>query len=128
MRLLLDTQLLIWAAMGSPRLSRAARAAITDPAAEIVFSVLSVWEVAIKHSLRRGDIPIAPDTFREALLGADWEELPIFAHHTIAVVDLPLIHGDPFDRLLVAQAQVEGMTLLTVDKTLGTYGNPVRVV
>ena len=114
--------------MGSPRLSHTARSAITDPAAEIVFSVLSIWEVAIKHSLRRADIPMAPDAFRESLHGAGWEELPILAHHTVAVVDLPLIHGDPFDRLLVAQAQVEGMVLLTTDSTLGPYGNHVRVV
>ena len=125
---LLDTHLLIWTVMGSRRLSPAARKIIKDPSAQMVFGVVSIWEVAIKHSLRPVDIPIPPEPLREALLATGFEELTILAPHAIAVGNLPLVHGDPFDRLLIAQAKVEGFTFLTADKILGEYGDPVRVV
>ncbi len=125
---LLDTQLLIWVIIGSPRLSPAARKIISDPTVKTVFSVVSIWEVAIKHSLRPTDIPIPSEPLRDALLAIDFEELTMLAPHAIAVGSLPLIHGDPFDRLLIAQAKVEGFTFLTSDKILGDYGAPVQVV
>ena len=128
MNYLLDTQLLIWVVMGSPRLSPAARMIINDPNVQTVFSVLSIWEVAIKHSLRPTEIPIPPEPLRDSLLAIDFDEITILAPHAIAVGNLPFIHGDPFDRLLIAQAKVEGFTFLTADKILGRYGDPVRVV
>lgn len=128
MRLLLDTQLVIWVATGDPRLSASTRALIGDPSDQIVFSVVSLWEVAIKSALGRADFRHSAEALRNGALRAGWEEVAISGDHAIAVADLPLIHGDPFDRLLVAQAKVEGMTLLTADKTLGQYGSHVRVV
>lgn len=128
MRLLLDTQLVIWVATDDPRLSASARASIGVEGAEVAFSVVSVWEVAIKAALGRQDFRYSAAALRNGALRAGWEELSILGDHAIAVAVLPLIHGDPFDRLLVAQAQVEGITLLTADKTLGQYGSHVRVV
>ena len=128
MRLLLDTQIVIWAATEDPRLSLSARMSIGDPNAQVTFSVVTVWEVAIKFALVRPDFRYSAAALRNGALRASWQELGVSGEHAIAVADLPLIHGDPFDRLLVAQAQVEGITLLTADKTLGQYGSHVRVV
>ena len=126
MKLLLDTQIVIWSAMGDPRLPRAARTAIADPAATITYSVVTIWEVAIKAARGRPDFTHHPRAMREAARRAGWEEVPVLAEHAIEVAQLADIHGDPFDRLLVAQARVEGLVLLSADATLLRYGHPVR--
>lgn len=127
MRLLIDTQLLIWATTGSSR-GRGAAGLIDDPDNNILFSVSSLWEVAIKRGLQRPDFQIDPAWLRAQLLVAGYQELPIVAGHTVAVGDLPPIHRDPFDRILVAQARVEGLTLLTTDARIARYPGDIRHV
>ena len=126
--LLLDTQLLIWAAKNNPRLKAAARAMIDDPANALAFSAASIWEAAIKAALDRPDFRIDPRSLRRNLLGNGYAEFPITAEHGIAAARLPPIHRDPFDRILVAQAEVEGALLLTADRTVARYPGPVRLV
>jgi PIN domain nuclease of toxin-antitoxin system len=126
-RLLIDTQLLIWSGREPWRLSVAAREAIL--AAETrAFSVASLWEVAIKHAQRRPDFDVDPRALRDGLLDRDYVEVPVRGPHALAGAELPPVHGDPFDRLLVAQARVEGLALLTADRTLAGYGAPVQLV
>jgi PIN domain nuclease of toxin-antitoxin system len=126
--LLLDTHLIVWAVVDDPRLPAPVRDAIDDPAQDLAFSVASIWELAIKASLRKSGFDVDPRQVRRVLLAAGVRELEITAEHAVAVADLPLIHGDPFDRLLLAQAEVEGMTLLTADRLLARYPGPVRFV
>ena len=128
MRLLLDTQIMIWLATDDPRLSRATRALISNGENEIVFSVISLWETVIKAALGRSDFGHSAAALRSGAQRAGWEELAVDGDHALAVAGLPRLHGDPFDRLLVAQATTEGMTLLTADRTLARYGGVVRVV
>ncbi len=127
MRVLLDTHLLVWAAGGSERLPRDVRNLIVDDETTPAFSTASIWEVAIKFSQRRPDFTVSPQTLRAGLLAVGYEELKIEGEHAAAVADLPWVHRDPFDRLLVAQAMVEGIDLLTVDATLAGYPAPIRV-
>ena len=128
MQLLLDTHLLLWAAGEPDRLSPQARSLIADPGNELVFSGASLWEVAIKAGLGRADFRVDPSLLRRGLLDNDWRELPIGSRHAVAVATLPDLHRDPFDRLLVAQAVVEGILLLTRDPQVGRYPGPIRVV
>ena len=128
MKLLLDTHLLLWAAGPSPRLSLEARELIGDPDNELTFSVASVWEVAIKFSLRRDVFDADPRLLRRSLLDNSYRELPITGEHALAVANLPPLHGDPFDRMLVAQSIVEGITLLTSDPRVAQYPAPVQKV
>jgi PIN domain nuclease of toxin-antitoxin system len=127
-KLLLDTHILLWAAAEPQRLSRAARALIKDPTNELLFSAVSIWEVAIKHNLGRKDFQVEPRLLRRALLDQDYIELPLTGAHAASIDTLPPIHKDPFDRLLVAQAMAEGISLLTSDALLAKYAGPVRKV
>jgi PIN domain nuclease of toxin-antitoxin system len=128
MSYLLDTQLLLWLASEEDRLSDSVLTIVNDESIDSIFSVASMWEVAIKTSLKRPDFQVDGRVLRRGLLEAGFPELPIEAQHVLAVQDLPDIHGDPFDRLLVAQARVEGLILLTTDIRLAEYGPVVRVV
>ncbi|MCY3920164.1 MAG: type II toxin-antitoxin system VapC family toxin [Chloroflexi bacterium] len=128
MRLLLDTHVLLWAAATPERLPPAARARIEDAANEPCFSAASLWEVAVKSGLARNDFRADPRLLRRALLENGYAELPITGAHAVAVDLLPPIHGDPFDRMLVAQAQIEAMTLLTADEVVGRYPGPVELI
>jgi PIN domain nuclease of toxin-antitoxin system len=128
MKLLLDTHLLLWAAGHPNRLSVTARKLINTPANELLFSAASIWEVAIKRGLGRSDFQVDPLLLRRGLLDNGYNELPILSDHVVAIDSLPPIHKDPFDRLLVAQATVEGVTLLTADSEVGKYPGPVRAV
>jgi len=125
---LLDTQLLLWAAAEPQRLSASARALFDDADNVLVFSAASIWEIAIKSSLGRTDFSIDPRVFRRALLDNGYHELPIDGAHAAAVIDLPPLHRDPFDRLLVAQSRMEGITLLTADEQVARYPGPTRLV
>ena len=128
MKLLLDTQLLLWAAGDPDRLSAAARASIGAPENELWFSAASVWEIAIKCGLGREDFQVNPRLLRRGLLDNGYHELPVGSDHAVAIDSLPPLHKDPFDRLLVAQAMVEGITLLTADASVAQYPGPVRKV
>jgi PIN domain nuclease of toxin-antitoxin system len=128
MKLLLDTHLLLWAAGEPNRLSATARKLIDTPANELLFSAASVWEVAIKRGLGRSDFQADPRLLRRGLLDNGYMELPILSNHVVAIQSLPPIHKDPFDRLLVAQATVEGIMFLTADAIVGKYPGPVRRV
>ena len=128
MKILLDTYLLLWAAAMPDRLSAAARALITDEANELLFSAASLWEVAIKQGLGRADFHADARLLRRGLIDNGYVELPITGAHAMAIEGLPPIHRDPFDRMLVAQAEVEGVVLLTGDAGVGRYGGVVRVV
>ena len=128
MRLLLDTHLLVWA-MGSPqRLPAGLAPMLEDPGQVPVFSVASLWELVIKQALGRPDFSVQPALLRRALLDEGWQELPIEAHHALAVATLPPLHRDPFDRLLLAQANAEGLLLITADKQMAAYPVPVRLM
>lgn len=126
--LLLDTHLLLWAASEPERLSAKTRALLLDPANQLVFSAASLWEISIKNSLDRTDFNVDPRRLWRMLLVNGYRELPVTSEHTVAVNDLPKLHKDPFDRILVAQARVEGLLLLTVDKVVAKYGEGVRKV
>ncbi len=128
MRLLLDTHILVWIATDSPKLSPAARTTLTAPASEKVFSAVSVWELAIKATGRPSGIDVDLDRFEQNFLARGYRELPISGRAARETAKLPLIHKDPFDRLLIAQAIVEGLTLITADATVARYGGPVRLV
>lgn len=131
MRLLLDTHIALWAILGDRRLPKVATDLISDDGNDVIVSAVSIWEISIKHALARGrpnDMPLsgqdALSYFREAGYGL----LAIVADHAAAVESLPPLHADPFDRLLVAQAHIEPMRLITRDQNLSGYGSMVQVV
>jgi PIN domain nuclease of toxin-antitoxin system len=128
MKLLLDTHLLLWAAGEPRRLSKQARALINSPGNELLFSAASLWEVAIKRGLGREDFKVDARLLRRGLLDNGYGELPIMSDHVVAIDGLPPTHKDPFDRILVAQATVEGITLLTIDSLVSQYPGPIRTV
>lgn len=128
MKLLLDTHVLLWAAADADRLPAEARALIADTENELLFSAASLWEVAIKSALGRPDFNVDARLLRRALLDNDYAELPISSEHAVAIEGLPPIHRDPFDRLLVAQCMVEGITLLTADELVARYPGPIRKI
>jgi PIN domain nuclease of toxin-antitoxin system len=128
MKLLLDTHLLLWAAGEPGRLPASARALIKNPKNEPMFSAASLWEIAIKCRLGRDDFRVHPRLLRRALLDNGYGELPVTSEHAVALDSLPSIHKDPFGRILVAQAMVEGLPLLTADSVVAQYRGPVRKV
>ena len=128
MKFLLDTHLLLWVAGEPGRLSAAARQLLEDPQNELLFSAASLWEISIKKGLGRDDFRVDPRLLRRGLLDNGYGELPISSEHAVMVKSLPPLHKDPFDRLLLAQALVEGITLLTADAMVAQYPVPVRRV
>src|SRR5207237_2484006 len=122
------THLLQWAASEPMRLSKRARTLIDNPDNELLFSAASLWEVAIKRGLGREDLKVDARLLRRGLLDNGYSELPIISDHVVATESLPPIHRDPFDRVLVAQATVEGITLLTTDTLLSQYPGPIKTV
>jgi len=127
-KLLLDTHLLLRAAKGWEYLPPDARNLMNMPENELIFSVASLWEIVIKCRLDRTDFSVDPHLLRRGLLDNGYNELPILSKHVVATGTLPPIHKDPFDRLLVAQAIVEGITLLTADARVAEYPGPVQYV
>lgn len=128
MKVLLDTHVLIWAAGLPERLSDEAHAVLQAPETEPFFSAASLWEIAIKNRLGRADFRVQPHPLYRGLLDNGYTELAVTGIHAVAVDLLPAIHKDPFDRILVAQARTEGITLLTVDRIVGRYPGPIRVL
>lgn len=128
MILLLDTHLLLWAAGTPDRLSTEARLLLEEPDNQLAFSAASLWEIAIKRGLGRSDFQVDPRLLRRGLTDNGYRELAITGEHALQVDALPPIHKDPFDRILVAQAMAEGITLLTSDDIVARYPGPVRRV
>ena len=128
MKLLLDTQILLWVALHPEFLPEKAKLLITDEKNELCFSVVSLWEVAIKNSLNRADFKVDPGTLRKGLLDREYQEFSITGAHAVAVGGLPMLHKDPFDRLLIAQAKAEGISLVTCDATIAEYPAPVILI
>jgi PIN domain nuclease of toxin-antitoxin system len=128
MKLLLDTHLLLWAASSPEKLSADALELIEDVQNDLYFSPASLWEVAIKNSLGRADFQVDMRLLRRGLLDNGYIELPIISEHAVFLANLPPLHKDPFDRLLVAQATVEGITLLTADSVVAEYPGAIRKV
>lgn len=128
MKLLVDTHLLLWASEASPRLSRGAQKMISDPTNELIFSVASIWEISIKHAKGLSSFHAHPGTVWEGLLENGYAELAVLGKHAVVAGNLPKIHKDPFDRILIAQSMVEGITLLTSDATVARYPGSIRKV
>ena len=126
MRLLLDTQILLWSAGIPGRLSKGLRGLIEDPDSQLVFSAASVWEIAIKNSLGREDFRVDPHLVRRGLLENGYDELPVTGLHSAGIEVLPPIHKDPFDRILVMQALMESLTLVTADPVVARYPGSIR--
>lgn len=126
MKLLLDTHLLIWAADNIERVPPNARALMADEENELLFSAVSIWEVAIKRGLNRPDFQLDPRKLRRGLIDNGYIELSMLGEHAVAIDGLPSIHKDPFDRMLIAQAMVEGITLITNDEIMAQYPGVVR--
>jgi len=128
MRLLLDTHILLWALSDDPRLSPQARDLLLNPHNDIFFSAASIWEIAIKRTLRRDSMPISAKQAIQMFPDAGYEELAVTGDHAALVETLPPIHTDPFDRLLVAQAMAEPMRLITHDRMVSTYSDSILLV
>lgn len=126
MRLLLDTHILLWVLTDDPRLTSEIRSLILSDDTDLFFSAASIWEISIKSALKRADFPYDPSIVRKALLDNGYAELPITGEHSVFVGSLPALHADPFDRMLIAQAHVEGMLLLTHDSKIEGYPGPIR--
>jgi PIN domain nuclease of toxin-antitoxin system len=123
-RLLLDTHVALWWLTGSPRLNGAAQTLIAE--SECHLSAVSVWEVAIKFKL--GKLEVRPATLLDSCRNAHIRLLPITPEQAAATVELPLLHGDPFDRLLITQARLEHLRLLTVDQRVAEYGGDIHLL
>jgi len=128
MRLLLDTRVLLWSLTDDPRLPSDVRWLLLSEDPELFFSAASIWEISIKSMLKRADFPYDPSIVRKALLENGYAELPITGEHAVFVGSLPTLHADPFDRMLIAQANVEGMLLITHDDKLEGYPGPIRKI
>lgn len=128
MQLLLDTHIALWAIVEDARLPYAAKNLIADPANLIWVSTVSIWEIAIKHRLARGDMPISSEEALKYFKASGYKILPILPEHATFTETLLAIHQDPFDRLLVAQSLYEPMHLITHDGLLKGYGEMVMVV
>lgn len=128
MSVLLDTELLLWAAGVPDRLSAKAKEIILDSSVELTFSAVSIWEVSVKSTLGRTDFQVFAWQLYECLAERGYAELSIRSEHTLASMRLPLLHKDPFDRLLVAQANTESVTLITTDESVAQYSEKIRLV
>lgn len=128
MNFLLDTHLLLRAAEGRHKLPSRAAALMADRDNDLLFSAASIWKVAIKQGLGRPDFGVDPILLRRSLLGNTYRELPVSGAHAASAAILPAIHKDLFDRILVAQAQIEGLILLTADRIVARYPGPIQLV
>jgi PIN domain nuclease of toxin-antitoxin system len=126
MRVLLDTHVLLWTLGAPERLGNTLSAAIKSPDNDVMFSAVSIWEIAIKSALRRNDFQVAPDEILAAAIESGFTELPVRSAAAVQVAKLPVHHRDPFDRLLIAQAITEPATLYTADSQLEIYSDLVH--
>jgi PIN domain nuclease of toxin-antitoxin system len=124
-KLLLDTHILLWAAGQPEKLSKSTRDLLAKDENRLFFSAANIWEIVIKLGLGRKDFKVDPYRLRKMLVVHGYTELPITAEHALKVNSLPLLHKDPFDRMLLAQARAEGMQLLTADAAVSQYQDSV---
>jgi PIN domain nuclease of toxin-antitoxin system len=127
-RLLLDTHIALWAITADSRLGAKTRARLVDPDNQIYVSAASIWEIAIKHQKNPTAMPIGPDIAMQAMSDSGFIWLDISARHAAASAQLPMLHADPFDRMLIAQARTEPLALLTRDAQLAAYSELVILV
>lgn len=125
MNVLLDTHVALWAITDNPKLSQKARELIQSPKTTVWISAASVWEIAIKHTLGRGDMPVSSQDAARYFRESGYRFLAVEVEHTLAVEDLPAHHQDPFDRILVAQALIEPMRLMTHDSLVALYSDTI---
>jgi len=125
---LLDTHVLLWALATPERLPAAVRQPLEDTGQPVAYSAVSIWEIAIKAAIGRVDFVANAGLVADHAIKLGWRELPVSACHAARVAHLPPIHNDPFDRLLVAQAQVTGYTLITADQTVANYPGSIRLI
>ena len=128
MNLLLDTHILLWVAGQPDRLSEHCREMLLNPANTLIFSAASLWEITIKTGIGRSDFNVDPIRLRKMLLLNTYRELPISSEHATALIALPLLHKDPFDRMLITQARIEGLILITSDAKVSAYGEGIQQV
>lgn len=128
MKLLLDTQVLLWAAAEPHRLSASVRKLIADPDNDLLFSAASLLEITMKQRTGSGDFRTDPRLLRRGLLDNGYTELAITGAHALAVESLPPLHTDPLDRILIAQAIAQGALLITIDDQVAQYPGPVRKI
>ena len=125
MKLLLDTHVLLWAAGEPEKLSENTRFLLLDESNDLFFSSASIWEIVIKRGLGRDDFMVDPLRLRKMLVMNGYTEISVASDHALAVDGLPLLHKDPFDRILLAQARTEGFSLVTLDSQLTRYGDGI---
>lgn len=125
---LVDTHVLVWLAVDSPRLTGMVRDLLVDADNHIFFSAISIFEIAVKERLAKRGFDVEASAIRRMMIENDFVELPVSGLHAAHVATLPLIHGDPFDRLLVAQAMMEGFTLMTADAQIARYPGPIMLI
>lgn len=128
MKLLLDTHLLLWACADVASLPVEAVGLIEDSDNHLYFSAASIWETGLKNALGKADFKFDPGVLRRALLDAGYMELAMNGQHGIAAASLPPVHNDPFDRMLIGQALVEGFILVTSDHAVALYPGPIKHV
>ncbi len=128
MKILLDTHLLLWVISNDEHLSAQAKELIDDDRNELYFSVVNIWETAIKHNFGRQSFLFQPRNVRRSLLEHGFGEIEISSEHAITAGELPRLHRDPFDRLLIAQAAVEDVVLLTSDAAMTRYSGSICLV
>jgi PIN domain nuclease of toxin-antitoxin system len=125
-KFLLDTHVLLWADGQADKLSRKTRALLGDPDNDLVFSAASLWEIVVKKGLGREDFKVDARQLRRGLIDNGYGERAVTSAHALALDDLPPLHKDPFDRILLAQSRAEGITLLTADAMILRYPGPVQ--
>jgi len=128
MRYLLDTHVLLWAASAPEKIPAGMRAALEDPENELVFSAASMWEIAIKNGLERPDFKVDMWFLRRCLHDNEYTEVPVTSEHAAFTQVLEKLHKDPFDRMLIAQACVDDLILVTADRLVAQYSGPIQMI
>lgn len=131
MRLLLDTHVALWGISDYERLASETQRLLQDPENDVFVSVVTLWEIAIKFALPKGrpdDMPVSAGEALAEFLAAGYQVLDVMAPHALAVASLPPLHKDPFDRMLIAQARIEPMRLVTVDRMVAAYGAGIELI
>ena len=128
MRYLLDTHVLLWAASSPEKIPAAMRATLEDPENELVFSAASMWEIGIKNSLERPDFKVDMWHLRRCLQDNEYTEVPVTSEHAAFTQVLEKLHKDPFDRMLIAQACVDDLILVTADRLVAQYSGPIQMI